>query len=279
MISQKITNQQQKIVKLLYRFRFLSSTQIQKFLNHKNKGRINSWLPDLVKKQYSKRIYDPSTFWKKTRPAVYYLGINGIRWLKTQAGFDLGVLHKLYRDEGRSDTFISTCQLLADICLDLKAQTNNHISFDWATEIDYMNRESPYYFPEILSELRPCLIFTRNKNNKKSYYLLEVLTAAFPAYRVRKRIRTYLEFLTECDWIGHFPISPEILFVCETKVLLIRSKRYLKKLLIEKEKENVHMSFAQEWEVKKYGATAEIWEEYRLKKIVSEISYCKMSRK
>jgi len=257
----KLTHQQQEIIKQQYTYRFLSSTQIQKFLNHKSKGKINDWLPDLVKKEYLQRIYDTSTFLGKNQPAVYYLGNNGIRWLKTQDRYDPGVLQKLYRDKNRSDTFISTCQFVADICLDLKNQTNDRLSFDWATENEYTSSKSPFYFSGMLSELHPHLVFTRKKNDKMSYYLLEILTIKLPAYRARKRIRTYLEFLTECEWIGHVKVAPEILFVCETKELLIRSKRYTKKLLVEAEEENIHLSFAQEGEVRKDGATAEIWED------------------
>ena len=257
----KLTHQQQEILRQQYKYRFLNSTQIQKFLNHKSKGKINIWLPYLVEKEYLNRIYDPSTFLGRTQPAVYFLGINGIRWLKTQNGYNPEVLQKLYRDKNRSDIFISTCQLLADICLDLKSQPNNKLSFEWATENEYTNPKSPLYFSGILSELHPHLIFARKKNNKTSYYFLEILTTKLPPYRVRKRIRTYLEFLTECEWIGHIKTAPEILLVCETKELLIRCKRYTKKLLVEAEEENVNICFAKETEVQKDGVTAEIWED------------------
>jgi hypothetical protein len=257
----KLTHQQQEIIRQQYKYRFLNSTQIQKFLNHKSKGKINIWLPYLVKKEYLNRIYDPSTFSGKNQPAVYYLGNNGIRWLKTQDGYDLVVLRKLYRDKNRSDAFISTCQLVADICLDLKNQPNNKLSFEWATENEYTSSKSSFYFSGMLSELHPHIVFTRNKDSKISYYLLEILTTKLPAYRVRKRIRTYLEFLTECEWIGHIQTAPEILFVCETKVLLIRSKRYAKKLIVEAEEENIHLSFAQKDDVQKEGVTAEVWED------------------
>jgi hypothetical protein len=257
----KQTPKEQEIIRLQYQYRFLNSKQIQKFLNHKNKRRINAWLPDLVKKEYLQRIYDPSTFSGKIQPAVYYLGINGIRWLKTQDGYDPGILRKLYRDKNRSETFISTCQLIADICLGLKNQTNNRMSFDWATENEYVNPESLFYFSGMLSELHPPLIFTRKKNNKMSYYILNVLTVKLPPYRVRKRIRTYLEFLTEYEWIGHIKKAPEILFVCETKEMLIRCKRYAKRLLVEAEEENIYLSFAQEEEVQKEGVTGKVWED------------------
>jgi hypothetical protein len=189
------------------------------------------------------------------------MGINGVRWLKTQYVYDPSILQKLYRDKNRSDTFISTYQLIADICLNLKNQTNGRLSFEWATENEYTNSKSPFYFTGMLSELHPQLVFTRKKNNKINYYLLEILTTKLPTYRVRKRIRTHLEFLTEFEWIGHIKTSPEILFVCETKELLIRCKRYAKKLIVESEKENTHLSFTLEEEVRKNGVTAEVWED------------------
>jgi hypothetical protein len=257
----KQTPKEQEIIRLQYQYRFLNSKQIQKFLNHKNKRRINTWLPDLVKKEYLQRIYDPSTFSGKIQPAVYYLGINGVRWLKIQEGYDPAVLPKLYRDKNRSDTFISTCQFVADMCLDLKKQSNDKVSSAWATENEYTSLKSPFYFSGMLSDLHPNLVFTRKKNNKMSYYFLEIITSTLPAYRVRKRIRTYLEFLTECEWVGHIGTAPEILFVCETKELMIRCKRYTKKLLVEAEEENIHLSFAQKEEVQKDGVTAEIWED------------------
>ncbi len=259
----KQTAKQQEIVKLHYRFRFLNSNQIQKFQNHKNKRRINSWLPDLVEKGYLNRIYDPHTFGKNTLPAVYYFGTGGIRYLKTQANLDPEVIRKLYKDKDRSDTFISDCQLLADICLDLKAQSKNGITFNWATASDYTSSDSPFYSFGFLKELSTKLLFTKEKSNKKNYYLLETLNTTLPAYRTRKKIRTYFEFLLNYDWMEHLKTPPEILFVCQTKDLLIRSKRFTKKLIEDEDKKSIHISFALEDEVRKYGATANIWDEVK----------------
>ncbi len=257
----KITPKQQEIITLHYHFRFLNTNQIQKFLKHKNKKTINTWLPDLVEKGYLKRIYDPYTFGKNTLPAVYYFGTNGIRWLKTQESLDPGAIRKLYKDGDRSETFKSNCQLLADICLDLKAQSINGVVFDYATAQDYVSPKSTYYSFGFLSELSPQLLFSRAKNNNQSHYLLEILNASLPSYRIRKRIRTYLKFLTDYDWMENLKTPPEILFVCQTKELLIRTKRYTKKLLVDEDNDDIHISFALEAEVRKFGATAEVWEE------------------
>ena len=55
---------------------------IQKALNHKDKRRVQAWLKDLREKHYVEWIYS-TDFIEKTKPAIYYLGINGIRYLKS----------------------------------------------------------------------------------------------------------------------------------------------------------------------------------------------------
>ena len=80
----KLTKKQAEILTLLYTYRFLNRIQIQALMNHKDKKTINIWLKDLTEKNYIHRIYS-THFLEKTKPAIYYLGINGIRQLKTCA--------------------------------------------------------------------------------------------------------------------------------------------------------------------------------------------------
>ena len=78
----KTTTKQQDILKLLYRYRFVDRIQIQVLMGHKDKRRIGAWLKDLREKHYIEWIYS-TDFAEKTKPAIYYLGINGIRLLRT----------------------------------------------------------------------------------------------------------------------------------------------------------------------------------------------------
>lgn len=254
----KITNKQQEIIKLNYQFRFINRIQIQKFLNHKDKKTINLWLKDLTQKDYLKRIYDGETFGKNTLPAVYYLSLNGIKFLKTQKEYDKKLLQKIYQEENRSETFISDCQFLADIYLNLKAQSKDGISFDFATTSDYTSPDSSYNF---LSDLTTQLIFTKQKKTTKSYYLLEILNVTLPKYRIRKRVKDYVSFLLNYEWMEHFKSAPRILFICQTNELLVSTKRMTKRLL--EDEEDIHISFALAEEVKKQGVTADIWKEVK----------------
>jgi hypothetical protein len=77
-----ITNKQQEILKLLYKYRFLNRIQIQQLMNHKDKKRVIVWLRDLRKKQYIEWIYS-TDFVEKTKPAIYYLSLNGMMTVVT----------------------------------------------------------------------------------------------------------------------------------------------------------------------------------------------------
>ncbi|PIP30328.1 hypothetical protein COZ22_02660 [bacterium (Candidatus Howlettbacteria) CG_4_10_14_3_um_filter_37_10] len=112
-----ITKKQQEILILLYRFRFLNRIQIQAFLKHKNKKTINVWLNDLREKEYVERIYS-NTFGENTKPAIYYLSLNGIRFLKT-TDIEPEALKKFYYERIRTETFIERSILLGDIYLEL----------------------------------------------------------------------------------------------------------------------------------------------------------------
>jgi len=81
----KITPKQQEILQRLYRYRFLNRIQIQQMMGHRDYKTINLWLKDLTQKQYVERIYS-THFLEKTKPAIYYLGINGIRFLEATDG-------------------------------------------------------------------------------------------------------------------------------------------------------------------------------------------------
>ena len=78
----KLTTKQQEIIHLLYRYRYLDRIQIQTLMRHKDKRRVLAWLKDLRDKDYVEWIYS-TDFIEKSKPAIYYLGINGVRYLKT----------------------------------------------------------------------------------------------------------------------------------------------------------------------------------------------------
>ena len=110
----KITHKQQEIIELLYSYRFLNRVQIQTLLHHKSHKTVTQWLHDLREKQYIEWIYS-TDFEKKSKPAIYYLAINGVRYLRSTGNYPLNEIHKRYYESGRSEGFISRSIVLGDI--------------------------------------------------------------------------------------------------------------------------------------------------------------------
>lgn len=268
---------QKEILDLLYKYRFLNRIQIQAMLNQKDYKNTNLWLKDLRAKQYVEWIYS-THFAEKTKPAVYYLGINAIRHFR-QNGLHAEHILKYYRESGRSQAFISRCILLADACIAFQ-QANRAIDavgrkakkddiwFNYETEAEYT--DGGYY--EFLNDtdIHPHLCYAKIGYDEDfqevpvAGYIVEVFDPTLPRYSMRRRLKDYVQFLDGEEWQTETEEDkpPIALFVCQTKADMIYCKRATKKLLEDTwETENIHMRFATVESVKTQGFRARIWEE------------------
>jgi hypothetical protein len=260
MILPNITNQQQAILSLVYSYRFLNRIQIQAFLHHKNKKTINTWLPDLVEKEYLKRIYSRG-FSENTKPAIYYLGLNGIRYLKTLDDTSPSELRKRYRDELRTSTFVQQSLLLADIALSFLAKNiKSDGLYTVSTQTDLALESSQYGF---LTDLNPNLVLISEKKKGITHYVLESFSPTTPKYSLKKRIRDFIKFYENGEWEENSDLDfPIILLVCPTKPTLIFAKRYVKKINEEEQfPDGLEIWCATEAQVRESGVSSKIWEE------------------
>jgi len=292
----KLTKKQQGILRLLYSFRFLNRIQIQVFLNHKDPKTINLWLRDLRAKGYVEWIYS-THFAEKTKPAVYYLGLNGVRHLRTLTrtskdgekypAYPPEELRKRYKEPTRSQTYIDRCVLIADCALALERQDaedqakSKKLRYYYQTEAGYLLNRSYYHFVlDIDDELiRPNLIFCQDKLNKDGKeeatiesYILEIFDATLPRYRMKKRLGDYVKFLDDegDEWKEQTDTDklPVILIVCPRTTDLIYAKRRTRKLIADAwywesdETEKPRMRFTTTEKIKEHGMLAkEIWEQ------------------
>jgi hypothetical protein len=263
-----ITPKQQEIPKLIYKFRFLNRIQIQTLLNHKDKRRINSWLKNLSEKEYLENLPKDNTFEQKSKPTIYRIGINGIRFLGIQDDCSEEIIKNLYKDKNRSDDFIDQCIFLCDIYLSLteKNVNNDKVTYEITMNSDLVNSNSYFHF---LKELNPDLVYKETKKIKSrsshTYNLLTVFETTLPRYSIRKILRNYFIFYQSSEWENMtgktFPI---VLFICSTKTDLIYAKRYTKKLMQDYQNPtNLHIKFLTVDEVKKFGIIGEIGEEVK----------------
>ncbi len=103
----KVTEKQKEIIDLVFFHRFINRHQLQKVFAHKDSKRINVWLKDLVSKNYLGRIYSKKLF-ENTKPAVYFLSLNGIRYLraeKLRRRQKSSILRNLYFEKKKSEIF------------------------------------------------------------------------------------------------------------------------------------------------------------------------------
>lgn len=256
-----ITTKQQEILKLIYRYRFLNRTQIQVLLGHKDKRRIISWLKDLRDEQYVDWHYNATDFIAKSQPAIYYLALNGIRYLRKVGGYPAEELRKRYKEPGRTNVFIDRCLLVADCCIALRAKSSDELKYSWMLPADYAYPDSPHHF---LNELKPHLFFAKQNGGETTNYLLENFELTLPRYQFRKRLKDYVDYLAH--WNEDNGPTPTALFVCATVADLIYVKRRVKKHLQEDwPEEDLKLSVTTLDKLKSTGATSSIWEEISLK--------------
>jgi hypothetical protein len=258
-----ITPKQQDILKLLYRYRFANRKQLQEFMGHKNKRRIAEWLKDLRDKQYVEWIYS-TDFAEKTKPAIYYLGLNGVRYLKTVDKYPPVEVRKRYRESSRSAGFIAKSVLLADGCLNLTVKSKGKITYAFVTQADYADPDNKYHF--LAEELKPDLFYERVEQTKRGTevedYLVVVFDAAEPRHKVRKRLKDYVTYLDEGGWRRRFDGSELMVHIaCPNVAELIYAKRRTRILLENRRDKRTHIRFTTVEQVRLQGLTGFIWEE------------------
>lgn len=232
-------------------------------MGHKNNRRIAQWLKDLRDKQYVEWIYDGDDFVNKTKPAIYYLGLNGIRYLRTTDEYPPAELRKRYKESSRKPDFVARSILIADGCLDLEAKTVGRTHYTFVTATDYADSDNEYYF---LGDLKPDLCFVKQTPKTKASYLLEIFDPTTPRYIVKKRLQDYVIYLSDGEWQSEIGDDkpPIVLLACPTKIDLIYAKRRTRKLLEdiqEDENEDIHLRFATIEQIKLQGVTGIIWED------------------
>lgn len=262
----KITRKQQEILELLYTYRFLNRIQIQTLLHHKSRKTINIWLQDLREKQYVEWIYS-TDFAEKTKPAIYYLGVNGVRHLRSTGNYPIGEIRKRYYESERSAGFISRSVLLADIAIELEQKTDEKIRYTCLTHASYTLPTSTFHFlAKESSPIHPDICYTKQVGDLKQTYLLALLDATLPRYRVRRRLKVYVDYV-DYEYESWKKLSgeterPIVLIICPTVGELLYAKRRTRKLLEDvPDREKIFIKFATTDELKKSGIISKIWEQ------------------
>lgn len=236
-------------------------------MHHTDKRRMSAWLKDLREKHYIEWIYEADDPVESTKPAIYYLGLNGIRFLKGLDEYPVEELRKRYTEASRKRAFIDRCLLLTDCCLNVESRCVGDVRFSSVLHADYVNPDNGYHF---LHELSPHACFIKQTDIEDdataTNYLLEVFDSTAPRYQLRKRIKNYIMYIDDGEWEAETdddkPPIAQLAFA--TKADLIYAKRRVRyelaEIYDEDLPEDVHFLFTTTEQIRKQGVTGKIWE-------------------
>lgn len=252
--TKKITKKQQTILTLLFTFRFINSKQIQQLLNHKDHRRINSWLKDLVDKEYIERDFQP-IFGTLTKPAVYFLSIKGRDFIRKTYFVDDIYLARLREDKKRSKAFRIRCQIVGDCFLLLfPDQVNEYVNIiaQWLDQGFKLIKSKQFQFVtpafyedlncKLTSLLKPDAYGYLKNTDGTTHIFFSILDAYIPKMMLRTKIQHIFTSLDEESWEDDEIRSLQFYVVCPNNVLIVYLKRILPTLL-ERYSGNTELSF------------------------------------
>ena len=244
-----ITQKQNQIIPLLYKYRFLATYQFQQLLNHKFPHRINEWLNDLVNKKLIARL---KLIDDVTQPYIYCLAQKSKYILTDKDIYDETFLNRLYKEKNLTSNFISHMLLLSDVYLYLNSQKEIESTISFYSKHELQGYD---YFPE---ELPDAYIAVENQNDT-ARYVLDLFDDYTPLWAIRKRIKTYLQFYEDNIWQEKTENSPfpAILFVLPNERVLKHIMHFGKALLEKTYYDDINIFLTTKGKIKDDGQ--DIW--------------------
>jgi len=185
-----ITNKQNQIIPLLYKFRFLTVSHFQILLNHKDPRRIKEWLKDLLDKKYIARLKLEDFI---TQPYIYCLAQRAKYLLKDNDEYDHTILNRLYKEKNLTKNFIIHLLTIVDIYVFFLSQKEKATLLNFFTKHELSGYD---YFPK---ELPDAYIAKQDKKGTARYFL-DLFDEYTPLWAIRKRIKVYMQYYEDSTW-------------------------------------------------------------------------------
>lgn len=109
--EQKITTQQQRILKSLFKFRFISAQLLAQVMGISRQG-VYQALEALVVMELVSKVYEKE-YRIDRKPAYYYLNKQGVTVVRRLLDVKESVVHALYKNDQASPEFIDHCLVAA----------------------------------------------------------------------------------------------------------------------------------------------------------------------
>ena len=201
--ERKLNKGQIEVLKLLYRYRFITSDLLAKSENQKHLQVTRSRLVTLEKRGYIGRRYD-SSYKLRGRFAAYYLLPKGVQFLKLVDTVEPQAIKMIYNDRKASDKFIDFCLSVSRAALAL--------SFFYGEEARVFTRTELLgydYFPQPQPDL-----YLSIKRKTTRHYFIDLYDDATPTFVLVKKIKKYAEHYESGEWESTGSDYPEVIIAC-----------------------------------------------------------------
>lgn len=216
-MNRTLTDDQIALLKLLYRFRFGTTTSLNQLLDLNSRTSINARLEVLLKRGYIGRRYEKS-YKLLGKPATYYLLKESFPILKDQKNISQAVLKNIYKDAQATDKFVDACLGVFELNNLLKAQYGEDLKF--FTKSDIANYS---YFPKPLPD---AFLAYKNGTHTKRFFIL-TFESSIPTFALNRRLQQFIDYYENGGWDVTNSDFPGILISCETAVLQNRVEKHI----------------------------------------------------
>lgn len=188
--EQKLSSGQQRVLKLLFKFRFISAQLLAQVMGISRPG-VYQALESLVEKGIVSKVYEKE-FRINRKPAYYYLNKQGVTTVRKLLNAKEATVHALYKNDVATPEFVDHCltttNCYAAISRFLPADTNIFTK----SEISRFAE-----FPKSRPDL-----YIRMPDGREA---IIVIVDDKPLYIVRKRLNEILQHSEDEGWEGDYP--------------------------------------------------------------------------
>lgn len=216
-----LNDKQILLLKLFYKFRFITVGLLQSAQGHKYQATHNDRLKVLYDQKYIGRHYNDS-YRIDRRYAEYFILPDGISALKSLNIFKPTVLKKLYKDKTAKPQFIAHSLGIFELYNTVRRLYPDTFSFYTKTELTGRD-DMPDIMPD--AYLKPI-----DSSKIKDFYLDSVDDLA-QLLLVKRKITNYIKHCDSDEWQDTGKTYPEVLLVTELETTEKTLHKYVEKRL------------------------------------------------
>lgn len=194
--TDKLTTGQERVLKLLFKFRFTSTQLLADVMNIRRRS-VYEMLETLVSKGLVDKVYEKDFRYAK-KPAYYFLNKTGVTTIRKIMDVKESVVHPLYKNDTASDEFIQQCLTAAACYIAIRRALSDGSDIFTKAEINRFHQ-----FPKNRPDL-----YVRTPDGHEA---IVVIVDDKPLYIIRKRREEIIAHSEDEGWTND--VYPRICFV------------------------------------------------------------------